>query len=87
MQASDNTPQKYYKYEYFNIKNAPIEMSPLFVMPDTNLFVEFDEAFFPKISFFAQSDYVYKVIRRNLATGEEENRPHGIRHTRGNHVQ
>jgi membrane peptidoglycan carboxypeptidase len=72
MQASDNTPQKYYKYEYFNIKNAPIEMSPLFVMPDTNLFVEFDEAFFPKISFFAQSDYVYKVIRRNLATGEEK---------------
>lgn len=70
--ASANTPVEYIKKEIFDIDNCPKEFSQLFVMPKTNLKVEFDDDFYSKITFDTQPFFKYAVIRKNITTGHRQ---------------
>ncbi len=68
MLATQNTPREYIKREVFNIANCPKEYSPFFIMPNTNLKIEYNENSMSKITFTTQPFFKYKIIKKNLAT-------------------
>ncbi len=70
MLATDNTPSEHQKYEIFDAMNVPTDYSPLYEMPSTNMALETSPNN-TKISFDTLDYFEYKLIRKNLATGED----------------
>lgn len=72
MLATPNTPIEYQKSEIFDISNSPMEFSPLFTIPKTNLSVRMLEDYTAQITFDTIPYFKYKVIKTNLFTGKRE---------------
>ncbi|MDD4316603.1 MAG: penicillin-binding transpeptidase domain-containing protein, partial [Clostridia bacterium] len=70
MLATPHTPAEHQKYELFDAFNAPLEYSPLYELPLTNMSVEPQGENGADISFEALPYFSYKLIRKNLSTGE-----------------
>ncbi len=71
MLATDNTPAQYQKYEVFDAMNVPTEYSPLYELPKTNMSLQ-SSSVGAEIGFDALPYFEYKVLRKNLTTGEIE---------------
>lgn len=71
MLATDNTPAEYQKYEVFDALNVPTEYSPLYELPNTNMSLGSSENG-AEISFDALPYFGYKILRKNLSTGDTE---------------